>query len=183
MLNVLLVRHGRTLLNAEGRLRGLADPELDETGVEQAGVTAKALASHHLTRVVSSPLHRAATTAEIIAAASGLVNEVDAAFNDRDYGPWTGHIKDEVIAEWGSVDAAPGVEDQTIVFERAMARLDEFAARGESGVLAVVSHDAVIRPILESIQPDVVAEVENGSWAEISHDGERWTLISVDNVP
>lgn len=36
MLHVLLVRHGRTLLNAEGRLRGLANPELDEIRVELA---------------------------------------------------------------------------------------------------------------------------------------------------
>ena len=65
----------------------------------------------HLTEVHSSPLHRAVTTAEIIARESGVTNQVDPAFNDRDYGPWTGKIKSEVIAEFGSVDAAPGVED------------------------------------------------------------------------
>lgn len=40
---ILLVRHGRTAFNAEGRLRGLADPELDETGIAQAHATALAL--------------------------------------------------------------------------------------------------------------------------------------------
>lgn len=39
---VLLVRHGRTALNAEGRLRGLADPELDDIGRQRAGATAAA---------------------------------------------------------------------------------------------------------------------------------------------
>lgn len=182
MLHVLLVRHGRTLLNAEGRLRGLANPELDETGIVQARATALALKPHHVTKVLSSPLHRAETTAEIIAAEAGVPHEVDAAFNDRDYGPWTGHIKDDVIKEWGSVDAAPGVEDLSIVRDRAMPALNRFATDGESGVIAIVTHDAVIRPILEAIQPGIEAEVENGSWAEISWDGQGWKVISVDNV-
>ena len=181
-VTVLLVRHGRTLLNAEGRLRGLANPELDETGVEQAHAVGKALASRHLTKVLSSPLHRAATTAEAIAAESGLTNTVDPAFNDRDYGPWTGHIKDEVIKEFGSVDAAPGVEDLSVVLERAKPALNALAEGGDSDVIAVVTHDAVIRPILEWIQPGIEAEVENGSWAEISWDGDSWKVRSVDNT-
>jgi probable phosphoglycerate mutase len=182
MFHVLLVRHGRTLLNAEGRLRGLADPELDETGVAQARDTGKALATHHLTSVVSSPLHRAATTAQVIADEAGVRHEVDPAFNDRDYGPWTGHVKADVIEEFGTVDAAPGVQDSSIVRDRAMARLEALAESDPSGVVAVVSHDAVIRPILESIQPGIEAEVENGSWAEIRRDESGWTVVSVDNV-
>jgi probable phosphoglycerate mutase len=181
-LHVLLVRHGRTALNAEGRLRGLANPELDETGKEQVRATAAALRPLNLAEVHSSPLHRAETTAEIIAQESGVTNQVDAAFNDRDYGPWTGKIKSEVIAEWGSVDAAPGVEDLTIVRDRALAALDALVRSAASGPIAIVTHDAVIRPILESIQPGIEAEVETGSWAELAWDGERWSVVSVDNT-
>jgi probable phosphoglycerate mutase len=179
--HVLLVRHGRTLLNAEGRLRGLANPELDEVGIVEARATARALKPLQITRVLSSPLHRAATTAEVIADEAGLTNEVEPAFNDRDYGPWTGHIKADVIKQWGSVDAAPGVEDSSIVFNRAMPALRSLAG-ATPGVIVVVTHDAVIRPILESIQPGIRAEVENGSWAEISCDEEGWRVVSVDNT-
>ena len=181
-LHVLLVRHGRTALNAEGRLRGLANPELDETGVAQVAATAAALRPLHLTEVHSSPLHRAVTTAEIIARESGVTNQVDPAFNDRDYGPWTGKIKSEVIAEWGSVDAAPGVEDSTIVRDRALAALDALVRAAASGPIAVVTHDAVIRPILKWIQPGIEAEVETASWADIAWDGQRWDVVSVDNT-
>jgi broad specificity phosphatase PhoE len=180
--HVLLVRHGRTLLNAEGRLRGLANPELDETGIVQARATGQALRSYGITRVLSSPLHRAATTAEVIADEVGVTNEVEPAFNDRDYGPWTGHIKAEVITQWGSVDAAPGVEDLSIVFHRAMPALQALVDGSVTEVTAVVTHDAVIRPILESIQPGIDAEVENGSWADISWDGTAWSVVSVDNT-
>jgi probable phosphoglycerate mutase len=180
--HVLLVRHGRTLLNAEGRLRGLANPELDEVGIIEARATARALKPLQITRVLSSPLHRAATTAEIIADEAGVTNEVDPAFNDRDYGPWTGHIKADVIKQWGSVDAAPGVEDSSIVFNRAMPALTSLVNGATPGVIAIVTHDAVIRPILESIQPGIEAEMDNGSWADISFDQGSWKLVSVDNT-
>jgi len=179
---IFLVRHGRTALNAEGRLRGLANPELDETGIAEVTATAIALQPFRLARVVSSPLQRAVRTAEIIAAASGVRNDVDAAFNDRDYGPWTGHIKADVIREWGSVDAAPGVEDQAIVMTRALEALNSLANDSDARPMAVVTHDAVIRPILASIQPGIEAKVETGSWAELIHGGDGWAVVSVDNT-
>lgn len=178
---ILLVRHGRTAFNAEGRLRGLADPELDETGIAQAHATALALQPVGLLAVVSSPLHRAVRTAEIIADSSGVSHDIDAAFNDRDYGPWTGHAKADVIAQWGSVDAAPGVESSATVLGRAMAALDALTSSSDRPI-AVVTHDAVIRPILARIQPDLAPEVETGSWAEIAHTREGWAILSVDNT-
>lgn len=177
---VLLVRHGRTALNAEGRLRGLADPELDETGIGEVQATAAALVPFGLARVLSSPLQRAMRTAQIIADASGVPHEIDMAFNDRDYGPWTGQVKTEVIAQWGSVSAAPGVEEEQIILDRALRGLDALAESGV-GAVAIVTHDAVIRPILEHIQPGLDVEAETGSWAEIAHESDGWRVVSADN--
>ena len=177
---VVLVRHGQTALNAQDRLRGLADPELDEVGIGQARATAEALRSLGLERVLSSPLQRAVLTATIIADASGISHAVDPAFNDRDYGPWTGHVRAEVIGEWGSVDAAPGVEPRAAVLDRVLPALDRLAAA--PSVVAVVTHDAVIRPILEHIQPGIAATVPTASWAVLEHDGTAWSVVSVDNV-
>lgn len=56
---VLLVRHGRTALNAQGRLRGLSDPPLDEVGLAEAARLAAALAPECATVVLCSPLPRA----------------------------------------------------------------------------------------------------------------------------
>jgi broad specificity phosphatase PhoE len=181
-IRIILVRHGRTALNAEGRLRGLADPELDEIGVAEATATASALQRLNIGYVVSSPLQRAVSTAAIIAEACGIRNEVDAAFNDRDYGPWTGHVKAEVIRQWGSVDAAPNVEDEAIVLARAMQALNALVGSGDSRPVAVVTHDAVIRPILTGIEPGIDPKVDTGSWAELVHTGDGWTIASVDNT-
>lgn len=91
-----------------------------------------------------------------------MSHDIDAAFNDRDYGPWTGHAKADVIAQWGSVDAAPGVESSATVLARAMAALDALI-RSSDRPIAVVTHDAVIRPILARIHPDLAPDVETGS--------------------
>lgn len=124
---IILVRHGRTALNAEGRLRGLANPELDPTGVEQALNTAFALRPEGIASVLSSLLNRAVSTAAIIAKISEVDHRAEPALNDRDYGEWTGHIKAEVIEQWGSVDAAPGVEPTDGVRDRALVCLDRIA--------------------------------------------------------
>ena len=68
---VYLVRHGRTTLNAEGRLRGLLDPPLDEIGQRQVEDLGAAFASlsERPHRVVAGPLLRAQQTASAIARA------------------------------------------------------------------------------------------------------------------
>lgn len=175
---VILLRHGRTLLNAEGRLRGLADPDLDDAGLAQARAAGRALADRGVSRVLSSPLRRARQTAAEVAAASGAVAEVDERFTDRDYGPWTGAVKADVVREWGSVDDAPGVEPVAEVLARAWAGLSALA---DAETTVVVSHDAVIRPLLEAVSPGIRPVVDTCSWAELGHD-TAWRLLSHDNT-
>ncbi|MFT4212543.1 MAG: histidine phosphatase family protein [Microbacterium sp.] len=179
---ILLVRHGRTALNAEGRLRGRADPPLDDVGIAQAEATAAALSGVGLGEAVSSPLQRAVRTAQIIAAASAVPHRVDAAFDDRDYGPWTGQVKADVVARWGGIDAAPGVEPEADVLERALRGLDALADAADAAPVAVVTHDAVIRPVLARIRPCVDAVVDTGSWAEIAREAGVWRLVSFDDT-
>ena len=61
MQRVYLVRHARTALNADGRLRGHLDPPLDDVGRSEARELAVVLASLRPVRVVTSPLRRAST--------------------------------------------------------------------------------------------------------------------------
>ena len=58
---LILVRHGRTALNASGCLQGRIDEPLDDVGLAQA----KAVASHvgPVDELISSPLVRARQTA------------------------------------------------------------------------------------------------------------------------
>lgn len=179
-----LVRHGQTALNAEGRLRGLANPPLDETGMREALAVAEALASKGIAFVYSSPLSRAVSTAHAIATASAAPFSADERFNDRDYGPWTGHLKSEVVTDFGSVDAAPGVEPTTAVVARVRPALDAVLDAHLGRAIAVVTHDAVIRPLLAAIDAELGEVVaETGSWNELVREAGLWRVLIVDQKP
>jgi broad specificity phosphatase PhoE len=68
---LLLVRHGQTVGNIEGRIQGDDDP-LTEFGRSQARAVASHIAqTHAVTHLYASPLERALETASIIGAATG----------------------------------------------------------------------------------------------------------------
>ena len=179
-----LVRHGQTALNAEGRLRGLANPPLDETGRAEAAALGQYLQNKGVVAAFSSPLTRAVTTAQAIADAAGVDSYADDRFNDRDYGPWTGHVKADVIAEFGSVDAAPGVEPVSQVMARARPALDAVLDQYPEGAVVVVTHDAVIRPLLTEVDPEVgPVAAPTGSVNELLRLDGAWRIQAVDLVP
>jgi broad specificity phosphatase PhoE len=184
--HVYLVRHGETSLNADGRLRGLADPELNERGKRQARAVAVALANVDVDVVVSSPLRRAVDTAVAIAQHAGVAHQTDDRFNDRDYGRWTGAVRSEVIAQWGSIDAAPGVEPTVAVLSRAQPALDEWGVWAESRqeAVVVVTHDAVIRPLLARIASTLPAlAVSTGSYQVLQYESGVWSVELTDQQP
>lgn len=176
-----LVRHGQTALNAAGQLRGLANPPLDDVGEAQARAAAESLRSEGIAIVFCSPLQRAVRTAGFIADAAGVDVVPDPRFNDRDYGPWTGHLRSEVVAEFGSVDAAPGVEATSAVMARARPALDAVLDAHPGQTIAVVTHDAVIRPLILDLDPEVgELEVPTGSWSELRRDDGVWAVLRKD---
>jgi hypothetical protein len=74
---VCLCRHGETLLNAGGRLRGHSNPDLDATGRQQADALGMSLRPASPLAILSSPVGRALHTAEAIARACGLTVDVN----------------------------------------------------------------------------------------------------------
>ena len=152
---VYLARHGRTALNAEGRLRGLSDPPLDEVGLAEAARLADVLANKHAVAVICSPLQRAVATAQAIGTSSGVPVTVDVRLNDRDYGPMTGHRREDVEREFGSVDSAPGVEPLTALADRARRAFFELVAEYGPGPIVMVSHDAFNRTLLGQLDGEL----------------------------
>jgi broad specificity phosphatase PhoE len=87
---LLLVRHGETDWNADGRLQGQTDRPLSEFGRRQARLLAGELADEELAAIYSSDLSRARETAEIVGERLGLPVALDPELREKDWGTWEG---------------------------------------------------------------------------------------------
>jgi broad specificity phosphatase PhoE len=91
---VLLVRHGESTWNAEGRWQGQADPPLSRRGRAQA----RAAATHlpPAAAAVASDLDRARETADLLVAPHGLAVVIDVDLRERDAGAFSGLTRSEI---------------------------------------------------------------------------------------
>ncbi len=146
---MLLVRHGESTWNADGRWQGHADPPLSEAGMGQARAAASAVAPFGA--VWSSDLLRARQTAGLCAPRGVTVTE-DPRLRERDVGEWTGltraAIEDRYPGWLASGRRPDGWEDDTVLAARASAVLGSVVAALEPGRAAVVvSHGGLIRAV------------------------------------
>jgi broad specificity phosphatase PhoE len=151
---LLLVRHGETDWNRDGRWQGHSDTHLNDVGREQAVRVAGELDGVDV--VYASDLARARETAEIVAARLGLPVRVDERLRERSFGAWEGKTAPEIEAEFRDAHArwlageGPGAEDAE-AFGDFAARVQGFladmlAAHPDETVL-VVAHGGSIRVI------------------------------------
>lgn len=146
---IVLVRHGRTALNAAGRLQGRVDEPLDSVGQDQARRVAAHLAPliDGDTLVVSSPLVRARATAELL----GRDVVIDERWIEMSYGVFDGLPQGEVSAEtwvrWRrDPDFTPeGGESLTQVARRVRDACDDLRERAGDRRVVVVSHVSPIK--------------------------------------
>lgn len=180
---IYLARHGRTALNADGRLRGLSDPPLDEVGIAEVTRLADALAAYHPVSVVSSPLRRAVSTGRAIGKAADAPVAIDDRLVDRDYGPMTGRRRDEVEKLYGSVDAAPGVESRAALADRALRGFLELVGEFDRGPVVLVSHDAFNTSLLGQLDPSLghIGQ-RTACWNQLSLVGGVWRVDAHDMV-
>jgi probable phosphoglycerate mutase len=146
---VLLIRHGQSTWNAEGRWQGQADPPLSSLGERQAIEATRAVAALAPARVVSSDLRRAVRTAELLVPA-GADLEIDEVWRERHAGSWTGLTRPEIDEQFPGWFAAhrspPGFENDDALLRRALPALTTLV-RDTVGVAIVVTHGGVIRTL------------------------------------
>ncbi|MGD8626320.1 MAG: histidine phosphatase family protein [Anaerolineae bacterium] len=166
MIQIILVRHGRTAWNAGetqgARFRGTVDLPLAPEGVDQARTTARRLAGLSLSAIYSSPLQRAAHTARILARPHDLEVQIVPGLSSMDYGQWAGLLRTEVARRWPDLYRglhhdlfavrAPDGESFAELRERALAAVRHILARhartGGDGTILLVSHQVVARSLL-----------------------------------
>jgi probable phosphoglycerate mutase len=158
---VLLVRHGQTTYNVEGRLPGqLPGIPLTDEGRAQAQRAAVALSSLPLSAVLSSPLERARETAEIIARGWALPVRLDSRLMDTDVRRWAGQKIEDVRKNdpaWNAFVAHPaeapegveGVESFASVQQRVVAVVEDVRRDESLGrCVVLVAHADVVKLIV-----------------------------------
>lgn len=99
MGRILLVRHGQSEWNAEGRWQGQADIPLSELGRQQARAAVASLGTFDV--VASSTLARAAETAHIVTSELGIGPIIPVPeLIERSAGEWSGLTRDDIEREW-----------------------------------------------------------------------------------
>lgn len=140
---LILLRHGRTDANRQGRLQGRLDQDLDDLGREQAHRSASHISGGtSIDTVIASPLKRAQQTA----AAFDLPVETDERWIELSYGVFEGAPQADVPSEvWNSWRVDPhfvpeGGESLAALDERVRAACVDLAERAADENIVVVSH-------------------------------------------
>ena len=175
--SLLLVRHGQSEWNAEGRWQGQADPPLSALGEAQAIAAAERLDG--IDAVWASDLVRAARTAELIAAELEVDVVLDERWRERHAGEWQGHTRDEIEGAWPGYLAdgrrPPGWEPDADVVERAVDACRAIVATHPAAGVVVVTHGGVVRTLerhFGATDDELLANL-GGRWVEVHGDSFR----------
>ena len=160
-MRLLLIRHGESTANAEGRLQGHLDYALSERGRQESALLAERLVALDVAALYTSPLGRARGTAQIAGERLGLAPAEREGLMERDVGALSGlnHIEirerfpDYVRARSeGRVDVEiEGWESYGDFRVRVDATLDAITAEHKEGTVVCVTHGGVIGMFLRRV--------------------------------
>ena len=160
MTTLLLVRHGETDWNADGRLQGQTDRPLSEFGRRQAQRLADELAAEQLVAIYSSDLARARETAEIVGTRVGLPVTFDPDLREKDWGTWEGLTAVERDRVEFAGESTEAHQDRIL---RALRRISDSHPGG--GSVLVVTHGGSMRRVQTAALGMALPVVENcGRW-------------------
>ncbi len=158
MTRILLVRHGETTWNQQGRYQGQVDTPLSERGWEQGRLLAQALAPVKIDACYASPLSRAFETAKLCADLHGLPVTMDKRLLEIAHGEWEGLLAEDVQKKWPdllqkwrtTVVDAPMPDGEAIdeVADRSMAAFNDIADLNPDKTVLVAAHDAVNKAVV-----------------------------------
>jgi len=184
---LILVRHGETLHNVAGIAQGWNDSALSPRGEEQAARLAERIAKMKVDAIISSPLGRALSTANVLAKACGLEVTTFDELREMNYGGWEGRSFLDVrradaatYEEWIANADCPcpgGGESHNDVRMRLAAALEKINAARP----VVVTHGTAIRiAVTVLLDLPVMASrhfaQDNAALNVFLWRGDRWVL-------
>ncbi len=204
---LLLVRHGETDWNRDGRFQGQIDIPLNETGKRQGAQAGEFLQAVKIDAAITSSMLRPKETAEEILKYHPAVNlETTEQLWEISHGEWEGKLEAEIeagypgmLAQWQSQPATvqmPAGENLNDVWARATVGWQSIVAAFSEGELAagpptvlVVAHDAINKAILSQLfglGPEHFWQFKqgNGAVSVIDYHGgpESLPVLSAANI-
>jgi phosphoserine phosphatase len=160
VIRLLLVRHGETQWNREGRFQGQIDIPLNENGQRQGAQAGEFLKTIQIDAAVTSSMSRPKETAELI-----LNHHPGIELKGREdlweisHGTWEGKLEAEIRETDGALLDAWQAQPETVqmpegenlddVFTRAIAGWNDIVKNAQPGTTTlVVAHDAINKSIL-----------------------------------
>jgi broad specificity phosphatase PhoE len=186
MTTLVLIRHGQTDWNVEGRWQGQADPPLNERGCEQAQHVAEYQRKFGFAALYSSDLRRAMETAQIIGAEMGLKVIPEPRLREINLGKWQGMLSTDIQAQYPDefrrwheqplTAHPPGGEDISVLAVRVLEAINAIIARHPKRRVGIVTHELPIAIVLcrsaglglEHLRGMIP---ENGTWSEVVLEG------------
>ena len=147
MTRILMVRHGQSEWNAQGRWQGQADPPLSDLGRHQAFSAAQRVGS--VDAIVASDLQRALHTARIISEQIGVGPVIiEPLLRERDAGEWSGLTREQIDEKYpGYLDESKRpdtVETDESVQSRTVAALANVEREYRGGEVLVIAHGGLV---------------------------------------
>ncbi len=188
---MILIRHGETTWNREGRVQGQTDSPLSVVGRAQARETGKLLSGEAIDAIVSSDLGRTRDTAAAIAKATGAALRFDARLRERHYGEIEGHTWPEVELKfpdaWRRMSARDPAfrprngESASEFSDRVIDALTEIAATNQGRRLVIVTHGGVVGTLYRHVMCIALDErreyaLLNASINRFRYVESRWFL-------
>lgn len=199
MTTVLLVRHGESAWNEQGRVQGWAPVGLTDAGRREAAAVARRLRDRDdVDGVVTSDLRRARETAEVVADALGEVTLRESpGWRERDFGALQGFPSESLLDRFPEFDLLEGEdaaserprggESWRDVRRRVLGAFEADARAGET--VAVVTHFAPILLVLGAVRDEDLTtalterRVATGSITELRRVEGTWTVAGTDRRP
>ena len=183
-----LLRHGQTDWNINFLLQGVTDIPMNETGVEQVRLAAKAIQLDDWDVVLTSPLTRAKQTAEIIASHVGFDGVIEQELLiERSFGEAEGLSHEQWRAKYSNLDEIPGGESRTQLAARSQQLLDHISSQFAGKRVLAISHGALIRGLLSIASnnelPRDGERLGNASLNVVSHIESSWQVVNYSLEP
>lgn len=165
MINITLIRHGRTDFNTERRYQGWSNPPLSDTGIGEVKALAQELSLRegigHFDSVYSSDLTRATQTSRILFPATAFT--ISPALRELSFGVFEGLTHEECMqkhrpAYTSWIDSPesvtpPSGESLASLRERVTTFIRGVFSNDEGQKIALVTHGGLIKMLLQITDP------------------------------